>query len=43
MGQFWELSDEVFNRIDDSNHASYEHFMVDNPYIAKCRGVNINV
>ena len=34
-GHFWELSDEVFKRIDDSNRTSYVDFMCNNQYIAK--------
>ena len=40
-GHYWELSDEVFNRINDSNRKSYVDYMIDNPYIAKRRCVNI--
>ena len=34
-GHYWELSDEIFNRIDDSERQSYVDFMIMNPYIAK--------
>ena len=43
IGNYWELSNEVFNRINDESRASYADFMMDNPYIAKRRGVNIHV
>ena len=42
VGHYWELSDEVFNRIDDSNRKSYVDYMTDNPHIAKRRCVNID-
>ena len=40
-GNYWELSEEIFNRIDDRSRDSYVNFMVDNPYIAKKKNVNI--
>ena len=40
-GNFWELSDEVFNRINDKSHVCYEEFMMQHAYIAKRRGINI--
>ena len=42
-GHYWELSDEIFNRINDSGRKQYVDFLVDNPYIAKRRGVNLNL
>ena len=41
IGQYWELSEEMFCRIDDHNRDSYVNFMVENPYIAKKRNINI--
>ena len=41
QGNYWELSDEIFNRINDSNRESYVSFMKENDYIAKRKGINI--
>lgn len=41
-GQYWELSDEIFNRIGDDCRTGYTEFMLDHPYIAKKKGVNIH-
>ena len=42
-GNFWELSDELFNRIDVSAQArqNYSSYMKAHPYYAKYRKVNI--
>ena len=40
-GQYWELSSEIFNRINDINHSQYITFLVSNPQVAKARKVNI--
>ena len=40
-GHYWELSEEIFNRIDDSSRDSYARFMINNPYIAKKKNINI--
>ena len=39
--QYWELSQEIFSRISDSDRNSYVTFMSSNPYIAKAKGINI--
>ena len=39
-GHYWELSEEIFNRIDDSNRQNYVDFMKTNPHIAKRKCVN---
>ena len=41
VGNYWELSEEIFNRIDDRSRESYVSFMIDNPYIAKKKNINI--
>jgi hypothetical protein len=40
-GQYWELSSEIFNRIDNRNHCQYVTFLENNPQVAKARKVNI--
>ena len=40
-GHYWELSEEIFNRIDDSSRDSYARFMINNHYIAKKKNINI--
>ena len=40
-GNYWELSQEIFSRIDDTDRDSYCKYMIDNPYVAKRKGVNI--
>ena len=42
-GQFWELSTEIFNRINDSNRDNYVDFISSNPIIAQIRNINIRV
>ena len=39
-GNYWDLSGEIFNRINDSNRESYVVFMQENKHIAKRRGIN---
>ena len=41
-GNYWELSDEIFNRISDINRNDYVEFMKENPSVAKRRNININ-
>ena len=40
---YWELSEEIYDHINDSSRQSYVDFMIDNPYIAKRKCVNINI
>ncbi len=40
-GHYWELSEILFSKINDSNHDSYASFMIENPEIAKRRGLII--
>ena len=42
LGNYWELSDEIFVRINDTNRADYTDFLIDNPDVAKRRNVNIH-
>ena len=38
--QYWELSQEIFSRIDNTNRGSYVKYMRENPYVAKRKGVS---
>ena len=41
QGNYWDLSDEIFSQINDSNRESLNVvFMQENKYIAKRRGLN---
>ena len=40
-GQYWELSSEIFNRIDDSDRDSYVNYMLEHPDVAGRKRVNI--
>ena len=40
-GNYWELSEEIFDRINDTNRQSYVDFMIENPFIAKRKNVNV--
>ena len=41
-GNYWELSEEIFGRINDVNRQQYVYFMTDNPHIAKRKLVKLN-
>ena len=41
-GNYWELSEEIFGRINDVNRQQYVDFMISNPHIAKRKLVNVN-
>ena len=41
QGNYWDLAEEVYSRIDNSKHENYVTFMLDNEYIAKRKGINI--
>ena len=43
IGNYWELSDEIFNRISDSNRDEYVAFVSNNPIFARRRNINIRV
>ena len=44
IGNYWSLSQEVFNRIrvNDESRGSYTSFMLENPHIARRKGVNVH-
>ena len=42
LGNYWELSDGIFYRINDENRQSYVDIMNKNPFIAKRKFVNVN-
>ena len=42
-GNYWELSDKIFDSINDENRQSFAEFMIENPYIAKRRYVNVKL
>ncbi len=39
-GNFWELSEEIFKRIDESHRSEFTNYMVNNPSVAKRRNIN---
>ena len=41
-GNFWELSEEIFCRINDENREDHVKFLIDNPHIAKFKKTNIH-
>ena len=41
VGNYWELSDEVLNRIKDDNRRSHTEYLLDHPFVAKFKGINI--
>ncbi len=41
-GNFWELSDELFSRIDVYDREAYENFMTENPDVARRKGINVS-
>ena len=38
---YWDVSNEIFNRIDDSSRESYISFLLDNPEIMKRRKITV--
>ena len=38
-GHFWELSEILLSKIDNDNHDQYTEFMINNPLIAKFKGI----
>ena len=42
VGNYWSLSEEIFNRINDDTRESYVSFMLQNPHIAKRKNLNIH-
>ena len=41
-GHFWELSEILLSKIDNDNHDQCAEFMINNPAIAKFKGINIS-
>ena len=45
-GYFWEISDEVLNRVEGVNYLEnkrkHNSFLKDNPFVAKKKFININ-
>ena len=42
-GHFWELSNEIFNRIPENNRDEYVLYAQNNPEFSKRRGINTRV
>ena len=42
-GNYWELSDIIFDRTNDSSRGDYVDFMRENTHIAKRRGINTHM
>ena len=42
-GNYWESSDKIFDSINDENRQSFAEFMIENPYIAKRKYVNVKL
>ena len=40
-GNFWDLSDQIFNRINDEHREDHVNFLIDNPHIAKLKKINV--
>ena len=40
-GHYWELSDILLDKINDSTRDTYVNFMINNPVIAKIKKINI--
>ena len=38
-GNYWELSEEIFSRIDDSHRQDYVQYLADNPDVMKRRNI----
>ena len=41
LGNYWELSNEIFNRINVSNHEDYVSYLIDNPDVMKRRKITV--
>ena len=41
-GHFWELSEILLSKIDNDNHDQCAEFMMNNPVIAKFKGINVS-
>ena len=42
-GNFWELSQEIFVRINDNGRTKFVEYMMDNPDVAKRKKINTRV
>ena len=42
-GNYWEWSEEIFDRINDTNRQQYVDYMTDNPYITKRKFINVKM
>ena len=42
IGHFWELSEQIFCRINYENRDDHVKFLIDNPHIAKLKKTNIH-
>ena len=42
-GNFWELSQEIFVRINDNERTKFVEYMMDNPDVAKRKKINTRV
>ena len=40
-GNYWDLSQEIYHRIRDGNRESHCNYLLENPYVAKRKGINI--
>ena len=40
-GHFWEISNEIFTRINDTNRDNYVNFMKNNPIVARLKNISI--
>ena len=40
-GNYWELSEEIFSRTNNSDRGTYRTYMTENPGFAKAVGVNL--
>ena len=41
-GNYWELSEEIFNRINEDNRQSHVNYMITHSRVAKALGINIH-
>lgn len=42
-GNYWELSEEIFNRINEDNRQSHINYMITHSRVAKALGINIEL
>ena len=41
-GNYWELSEEIFSRINEDNRQNHVEYMIAHPRVAKALGTNIH-